>query len=778
MWIDPRAGALGLVAALSGTAAPAWAQQDLRADSAGSLSAAYRLEDDLRVQVEVTADSGTFSGALDVELLLSTDAALDAMDRSVGVQTLSLPSAVSSTVAVVEMPSPQLRGTFQILARLDPNQLRNDPDRSNDVAATPLVVFQGTDPSLFRLVALPQAFLEEELLFLVDVRNDGPSVLSGASLEVYLTPSVGAPFVLFDGAVPSVASNNTWSLSESAVLPPALSPGTATLTATLTLAAPEVDSDLGDNFSERPIQLRRRVADLEGTVLSSSTALQAGQDLAVSYRVDNAGFVDAPATQAAFVLSEDAEIRPGDLELARAAVPSLGPGEGAVQTETVRVPLTTEPGAYRLGMLLDPDARIEEVDEANNQVLGPELQVFAPDLQVVTSSLPVARRRVPYEAGLLVVGGPVARYGFQVAAGRLPADLELGADGIVSGVPRELGTFPFVVRVTSGGAFAERALSMQVIDPTVELSVFPTDLGQFVAGRPFSVDLVAVGGAPPYAWTAAGELPADTDLSEVGRWAGTVEQPGPVAFRVQVTDAFGERAEAELTADFLDPEGGVMVLSGVLPPGVVGVPYCETQRVQIPVAGSNPPFRFSAAFSPPGLELSAEGELCGTPSRVGTSTFTVNAVDALGLLDSGNFTVRIAGDGSVRVAAEDLPEAQVGTFYERALTVSGGVPPYGFDLLTGELPVGVELTREGRVAGTPEEPGLFLFAVSVRDARGVIGRAPLSLVVREARPSDDGCGCRAASAHDRAGPGGLGGLAIAALAGAGLWLWRRRGVRG
>src|ERR1035438_4448806 len=64
-----------------------------------------------------------------------------------------------------------------------------------------------------------------------------------------------------------------------------------------------------------------------------------------------------------------------------------------------------------------------------------------------------------------------------------------------------------------------------------------------------------------------------------------------------------------------------------LPAGTVGVPYSQT----LTTAGGTAPYVFSVSGGglPAGLALSASGLLSGPPTTASTSSFTVQAVDAI-----------------------------------------------------------------------------------------------------------------------------------------------------
>ena len=73
---------------------------------------------------------------------------------------------------------------------------------------------------------------------------------------------------------------------------------------------------------------------------------------------------------------------------------------------------------------------------------------ITPPPLTATCTTPPGTAGASYTGSIDVVGG-TAPYRYQFAQGRLPLDLIMGGDtGAISGVPREVGTFPFTVTVT------------------------------------------------------------------------------------------------------------------------------------------------------------------------------------------------------------------------------------------------------------------------------------------------------------------------------------------
>jgi hypothetical protein len=84
-----------------------------------------------------------------------------------------------------------------------------------------------------------------------------------------------------------------------------------------------------------------------------------------------------------------------------------------------------------------------------------------------------------------------------------------------------------------------------------------------------------------------------------------------------------------------------------------------------------------------------------------------------------------------------LPHASLGRPYARAIRAEGGLPPYEFELVQGNLPAGLMLDVNGRILGTPDEAGSARFRVRVIDAAGDFASQAYRLTVfaPSARPA-------------------------------------------
>lgn len=99
----------------------------------------------------------------------------------------------------------------------------------------------------------------------------------------------------------------------------------------------------------------------------------------------------------------------------------------------------------------------------------------------------------------------------------------------------------------------------------------------------------------------------------------------------------------------------------------------------------------------------------------------------------------------LKISTATLPSGQVGRKYYHKIGVVGGVQPYLFDITSGALPEGVQMTLDGVLGGTPERQETARFTVEVSDGEGksttadlevIIGRATSILFLIQPQPSE------------------------------------------
>ena len=72
-----------------------------------------------------------------------------------------------------------------------------------------------------------------------------------------------------------------------------------------------------------------------------------------------------------------------------------------------------------------------------------------------------------------------------------------------------------------------------------------------------------------------------------------------------------------------------------------------------------------------------------------------------------------------------------GRFAVRRMFATGGVGPRQWKVVRGRFPVGIRMNiRNGKLLGTPRQPGRFVFTVRVIDSNGVVAFRTFALRVR------------------------------------------------
>lgn len=176
------------------------------------------------------------------------------------------------------------------------------------------------------------------------------------------------------------------------------------------------------------------------------------------------------------------------------------------------------------------------------------------------------------------------------------------------------------------------------------------------------------------------------------------------------------------------------------PPGEVGTPYefeFEGEEGCVPYT-----FKHLAGTLPPGLRITPEGELEGTPTEAGTFYFWVELTDnggpsnpfclEAGTPSQGDFTMIVRPD--LAVTTTSLPIAVPGQPYSTQLTFSNPEVgwPVVWDITAGSLPNGLTLSPSGLISGTPTGADRKTFTVRAREPFRRSGEKELTLTVAAA----------------------------------------------
>ncbi|SKA99394.1 Putative Ig domain-containing protein [Prosthecobacter debontii] len=177
----------------------------------------------------------------------------------------------------------------------------------------------------------------------------------------------------------------------------------------------------------------------------------------------------------------------------------------------------------------------------------------------------------------------------------------------------------------------------------------------------------------------------------------------------------------------------VEITTEVLADAVKGTSY----SVQLEATGGNTPYIWSLAEAstlPEGLSLSAEGVISGTPSELGSLTFTVSAKDGEDYAAEATYVLDVVS--GLAIVTSELPTAVVGKAYSASLEAEAGQPDYTWTLTAGTLPAGLQLNaEEGTLSGVPTEAGEVELTFTVTDAEESSVSKELNLIVSASLPA-------------------------------------------
>lgn len=184
---------------------------------------------------------------------------------------------------------------------------------------------------------------------------------------------------------------------------------------------------------------------------------------------------------------------------------------------------------------------ITVADSASRRTSQPfSLSINAPVLTITLGApLPPATVAVSYSQKLPVAAnGGTPPYVWSLAAGsNLPSGLVIDFPSLtISGTPTAAGAYNFSVQVAdAAGLTASRSLALTVSPAALGMTT-ARQLPDGTLNQPYSQIISAVGGQPPYRWSASG-LPNGLTMNSVtGQISGTASAAGNFGLAVTVTD--------------------------------------------------------------------------------------------------------------------------------------------------------------------------------------------------------------------------------------------------
>lgn len=160
--------------------------------------------------------------------------------------------------------------------------------------------------------------------------------------------------------------------------------------------------------------------------------------------------------------------------------------------------------------------------------------------------------------------------------------------------------------------------------------------------------------------------------------------------------------------------------------------------IQFSALGGKPPYTFYTRDLPPGLMLTGEGQLVGSPTKAGAFTSHISAQDSQVPPQKDVKDLFLYIEPDLLVKNPGYQYSRIAQFYQLQLVAQGGQEPYfwslgaGSDLLTA---FGFSLSSDGILSGTPSDRGEhqlpFRISVTVllEDSAGSLAEATFEIGV-------------------------------------------------
>lgn len=737
------------------------------------------------VVLTVVSDGAPVTSPINIAFFLSEDDVPGPGDLPMGTALFTLPDGFtgSETITVtVPENAPPSPPNYQVLAVIDDQDGVEETNEFNNVAASDLVRLDGPDIEATAIDAPPFGFLGLPYPVIATITNDGGATARNISVCVVISEnqliSVISDPILIETA-PMTLEPGEVARVNLAPLIPVDTTTRAYYVAVVGDCADTLMETLETNNVKRrtdQIAIRTPAADFTPLEVSTATSAAAGETVPVSARIGNIGNVQGSA-MVRFVISQNSGTTVDDPQIYETSMPvTIAPNMETTVTAWASLPGDLSSGAYWIGAIVDPLGALEEVYEDNNALGTGPIAVSGANVAIITPNPPNAVIGVPFVRRFSAIGG----------TGSYSWSIEYLGDAMIAGLsfdpqtaelrgtaePAAEGRHELRLRVVSGNVSATRDYTLFVTQPTIPLSVVSSRLPPALRLEAYQVQLIAVGGTPPYRWQVqSGNVPNGLGLSDDGELGGEPQDdPDGYTFTVAVTDLAGITATGVVSIDVIATDVSVSITNADIANALVGQYYEQF----FTVAGGAEPYtwRLDIDAPIPGMSFNAgEASFTGTPTIAGDYPIIVEVRDANGLIDRNAYVFEVIAPGDLVITTGNSPDTQlprgvVGTAYVakdgstvrlRAVQRSGGDPAaLTWTIVDGSLAPGLSLdSTSGVIAGAPTAEGNYPFRVLATNPSGDFAFSALVIGVDPAAGINepgggDGCGCSAAEASSDA----------------------------
>jgi hypothetical protein len=372
-------------------------------------------------------------------------------------------------------------------------------------------------------------------------------------------------------------------------------------------------------------------------------------------------------------------------------------------------------------------------------------------LAIATNTIPSGHVGTPYDFALAPSGGN-APYSWSLHSGSLPNGLTLASSGRISGTPTTVQTTNPTFRLQDSSVptpeVVTKLLPMSISAVPQPTITTPSPLPNGIVNQAYpSTTLTAVGGTPPYTWSATVTPALPSGLTFNASTATISGTPTVTETNVihtfSLTDSFSPTPQTVSKGLALTVSPAPLPLTittnSPLPGGTVTQAYGP---VPLAASGGTPPLTWDLAPGSPalpnGLTLSSAGVLSGIPTTAVTVSPMFRVRDAATSPQqtaTKSLAISIVQPAPPKITTTSLPDGSFNTSYNQTINVSGGIAPLTWGVIDGGLPPGLGLNAStGQISGTATQTGTFDFTVRVTDAIPQFDSRALSISITAPTP--------------------------------------------
>jgi hypothetical protein len=343
------------------------------------------------------------------------------------------------------------------------------------------------------------------------------------------------------------------------------------------------------------------------------------------------------------------------------------------------------------------------------------LTVTAPTLLVSPTSLPNGQVGTAYNQ-IITASGGTAPYNYAVTNGNLPAGLDLGTDGTLSGTPSAHGAFSITVTVTDSlGAIGTLADNV-TIEREPNVLVFTPSGGALpdaMAGEDYSARVTATGGVAPITYAiASGVVPEGMVVNiTTGELTGPPKSgtQGRYTFAIQATDGNGDTGIANYALAVTERQIAVSNKAVTVAPGATPT------NVNLEAGATGGPFVAAHIVS---VE----------PANAGTARIVMGEFAQAGGSTPVSFYLKFTPDPaySGQVIVRFTLASSLGTSNPGIVTYNLGYDPVAVARQVQSVTQGFVQTRQNLLASTAKVPGLLerrMMAAAGEPVKGALSRS-------------------------------------------------------